>query len=307
MKTFRKLISSAFAGLIILSGFRASIPTFATTIEFNAVNNLEKEAEKLYEKINDFLDKNKDCSPEEFEEICKEYMMQKIETQNLLNKNEFDKKFPNSLLLYRGLSSKKFADDLKSGNVYVAPNTRNVRGMGVYTTTSLEIAQTFSDKNDPSTIVQMILPNQGVKILENEHLERLKEIIRANHKEEFGEFSAENKNLFIFDSLSEYLEKYTNQVLEKIKNENIQDENLQQQLLDDTLRSIEKDSLYQSLKTTRKKYFKTNKAAIFYNSGLLTKLLGFDVLHSKDFLNEVTKFKKDEYLVVNTKLLGILI
>lgn len=294
--------------IIILSicVFVPNLPVSAelntNSIEFIESSTLEKDAEYLYEKINNFLLQHKDVPPEKFDDICKEYMANDITSVNVLNEQAFEEKSKDSIVLYRGLSEKQFADSLKKGIIYLPSNTRNVRGMGIYTTTSLECAKRFSDKNNPGTVVKMLIPKTGIKVLENEYLEELKEIIRHKHPEEFAMFSEDNKINCIFDSASEFISEKFGEVLEKIEKEQIEDPDEQERLFDELREQLQKDPVM----VNRKRYFKENKASVFYNSGLLTKFLGFDVLHSTDYLSDNTEIREDEYLIIEPKILSIL-
>ena len=106
--------------------------------------------------------------------------------------------------------------------------------------------------------------------------------------------------------MSEYLNEQFSKVFEKIEKEKINSADEQQRLLDELGKQLKKDPTYQKLKTNRKRYFKENKASVFYNSGLLAKLLGFDVLHTIDYLSDMIDYKEEEYLVVNAKVLSVL-
>ena len=269
-------------------------------------STINDNAEHLYKKINDFLLRYKDILPENFDDVCKEYIAKDITSVNLLNEKDFEEKSKDNITLYRGLNEKHFADNFKRGIIYLPSNTKNLRGIGIYTTTSFSCAKHYSDKNNPETIVKMLIPKSGVKILENEYLERLKEIIRRMHPEEFGAFSEENKESYIFDSMSEYLNEQFSKVFEKIETEKINSPDDQQRLLDELGEQLKKSPTYQELKANRKRYFKENKASVFYDSGLLAKLLDFDVLHSIDYLSDIDDYKEEEYLVINANVLSIL-
>lgn len=333
-KTFslRKQLRTALSTTLILglllsnltfgSGFNsASIKSFSTAVRATTVepvdDNIEsanyyddsmmlEEAEQLYKKINNFLLEYKDFSPEEFDDACRKYMAENLNSINLLNKKDFEENSKDSIILYRGLNEKSFSDDFKNGIVYIPSNTYNVRGIGIYTTTSLECAWLYSDKSTSKTILKMLMPKEDVKILENEHLEKLKEIICRTHPEEFGTFSIDNKQSFIFDSIEEILEETFNKFKEKIKQEQIEDPNKMNRLFNETMQELTEDPIFQYLKANRQRYFKENKAAVFYNSGLLANLLGFDVLHSIDYLRDDTNKKEEEYLIVNSKILSVL-
>ena len=273
------------------------------TLENSTIKN---DAERLYKKINDFLLEHKDISPEQFDDVCMNYIAKNNTVVNLLNKNDFDEKSKCSIVLYRGFSEKHPADNFKKCKVYLSSNTKNVRGMGIYTTTSFECAKRYSDKTNPGTVVSMLIPKTGTKVLENEYLKKLKEMIQRIHPDEFGLFSEDNKENYIFDSMSEFINKRTKIFEEKIKKEKIENFDEQLRILKELCEELEKDPVYQELKANRKRYFKSNKASIFYNSGLLAKLLGFDALHSIDYLSDEVAYKEEEYLIVNPKIIYIL-
>ena len=306
MKILKKLTIIILSVCISVPHLAVSAKANTNPTELLESSSLKENAEHLYEEINKFLLEYKDVLPEKFDDICKEYIAKDITTVNLLNEKDFQEKSKDNIILYRGLNEKYFADNLKKGIIYLPSNTKNVRGMGIYTTTSFFCAKHYSDKNNSETIVKMLIPKSGVKILENEYLERLKDIIRRTHPKEFGAFSKENKEKYIFDSMSKYINEQFNKVLEKIEKEKIDSPDEQQRLLDELGEQLKKDPTYQKLKATRKRYFKENKASVFYNSGLLTKLLGFDVLHSIDYLSNTVDYKEEEYLVINAKVVSIL-
>lgn len=278
----------------------------ANTIESLDNSAMKNEAENLYKKINDFLLEYKDVPAEKFDDVCREYMAKDVRSVNLLSRKDFEEKSKSSIVLYRGLDEKCFVDNFKRGIIYLPSNTKNVRGIGIYTTTSLDCAKRYSDKNNSETIVKMLMPKSKVKILENEYLEKLKEIICSTHPEEFGAFFKENKEDYILDFAAKFLNDKFGKVFEKIEQEQIEDFNEQQRLLDELVEELKKDPVYQELKANRKRYFKENKASVFYNSGLLTKLLGFDVLHSIDYLSDTVDYKEEEYLIINSRVVYIL-
>lgn len=278
----------------------------ATPAQLTGDFSAKDDAESLYDKITNFLLEHKDVSPEEFDDICKEYMAKDITPVNLLSEKDFEKKSEDNIVLYRGLSEKNFADNFKKGVIYLPSNTKNVRGMGIYTTTSLDCARRYSEENNPETVVKMIIPKSKIKILENEYLERLKEIIRITHSKEYGTFSDENKKNYISDSMSEYSNEQFGKVLKKIEEEKINKPEEQQRLFNELSERLKKDPVYQELIANRKRYFKENKASVFYNSGLLTKFLGYDILHSSDYLSDTVNFKEEEYLIVNPSIISVL-
>ena len=130
--------------------------------------------------------------------------------------------------------------------------------------------------------------------MEDEYLEKLKEIILRTYPEDFGMFSANNKKNCIFDSAAEFINEKFGEVFQKIEREQIENPDEQERLLNEVGEQLKKYPIIINLK----RYFKENKASVFYNSGLLCKLLGFDVLHSTDYLSDNTEIKEEEYLIV---------
>lgn len=305
---FKKIQSVALAFTIFAFGsISAAIPNVKALEHVEAqANSLEGEAECLYKLVNDFNEKHKDVPLEKFDDVCIEYMRKDWAPIKLLNKAEFEEKAKTEMVLYRGVSEYSFVEDLKKGFVYLNSNTKNARGMGVYTTDSIKLAKMFSDEKDPRTVIRMIMPTTGVKILENDHLEKLKEIIRTKYPEEYGSFTEENKEKYVFDSASEYLNEQFRPAWERIEKENIENPDEQLRIINEIGDRIKSSPDYLEIKATRKRYYKNNKASIFYNDGLLTKLLGFDALYAVDYLSNKIREKDTEYLVVNPAVLSML-
>ena len=115
----------------------------------------------------------------------------------------------------------------------------------------------------------MFIKQNEVKILENTYLEKIKITIIEKHFDEFSEFSHKDNEYYIFDNLQKFVNEYFSEVYKKI----------------DTLA----------------------KAYLWFNSGLLTKLMEYDVLHTKEYLRDFYTKEEDEYLVVNPKILHVLI
>ena len=263
MKSFKSLTIMILSICVFIPHLTVNAKSNIDAIEPLDSSVMENEAENLYKKINDFLLEYKDVPAEKFDDVCKEYMAKDVRSVNLLSRKDFEEKSKSNIVLYRGLDEKYFADNFKRGIVYLPSNTKNVRGIGIYTTTSLDCAKRYSDKNNSETIVKMLIPKSEVKILENEYLEKLKGIICSTHPEEFGEFSKENKEDYILDSATKFLNEKFGKVFEKIEQEQIEDFNEQQRLLDELGEELKKDPVYQELKANRKRYFKENKASVF--------------------------------------------
>lgn len=254
MKLFKKLNIIFFSLFVMSICFSKNIQCIGQKVSISRAPLIHYQAEKLYKMMNNFLAENKDVSPEKFDVICRNLISKNVPSKNLLNKTDFEKNSKLSMVLYRGLNKKEFAENLKAGNVYIGSNAKNLFGMGIYATDSLSIAKMYSDKKSSSTVIKMLMPTSDIKILENKYLEKLKKIICTKYSDEFGEFLKENKQTFID-------------------------------------------------KNSTNKLFKNNKAALFYNSGLLTKLLGFDCLHVS---TSSLEYNTNEYLVVKTDSLYIL-
>ncbi len=305
MKILKSLTAICLAFTIFIPNFIVCAQPINTQI-FQNYNELkiENHTEELYKKISDFLNEYKDIPPEKFDDICIKYMKKDLKPLKIINNKEFQEKSKENIILYRGINQKRFANDFKNGIVYFPPNDRNVNGTGIYTTTSLDCAKDYSGGDLSGAVVKMLIPRTGIKILENQYLEKLKDIIRRNHKDEFGDFTSENKQNYIFDSMQEYIDEQSKKIIEKY--EKIENQDEYKRLVDEALGKIKKDPNFQILKDSRKRYFKNNKAAIFYNSGLLAKLLGFDILYSIDYLRNFVGYKEEEYLIVNPEILSIL-
>lgn len=69
---------------------------------------------------------------------------------------------------------------------------------------------------------------------------------------------------------------------------------------------LKKDPVCQKLIAERKKYYKSNKAYVWFNSGLLTKLIGYDVLYTNGLLRNFFIGNEEEYLIVNPNVLKVL-
>ncbi len=281
----------------------------------------QKEADLLYEKINKFLSDNKNVSPEIFEDVCIKYMQSNSGKPNLLTENVFNKKAKNKIILYRGFNGenfKKYIEKFKQGELYIGKNIDNVRGNGIYTTSNYKCAQQFaSNKN---AIVTMFLNNTN-NILENKYLEELKDIMVKKYNSEFNYILKLEKVDFLYNPINylvtEYLFKEyvpdfdVNKLYElnfkeivKLEEKLLPTEVLNDmEVWDKIAEKAKNDSRYDELKQ-QKKYFKDKKAALYYNSGLMAKLLGYDVLHTDEYDDEL-KVDIQEYLILNSDVITI--
>lgn len=271
------------------------------------------DAEFLYSKINEFLVIYKDVNPEMFDDVCKEFMGGTIPKTNLLSKEDFEKKSKRNIILYRGVGDKKYADEFKQGKVYLS--CWGVRGSGVYTTTSLRCAKSYANKeNFDDTIIEMFISKSSAKILDNDYLEKLKKIIIEKHRTDFGEFENNYRNEYVFDSSSRYNSKIFALVYQEVavelsrldlSNEDYLKE--EARIFKEKMQQVKESAIYQKIFSEKKRYYKSNKAYVWFNSGLLTKLLGYDVLYTKDLLSKDYGFgNEEEYLIINTNILSVL-
>ena len=275
--------------LIILIVFSVNTNSFANEIG---------DSEKLYVEIKNFLESNKNVSPKDFAKVCCKYMLEEVKTNSNVSKK------CKNIILYRGVKNLEYASNFKRGIFFMS--IWNVRGSGVYTTTNKDCAKFYSDEKNPKTLITMQIDLNNVKILENDYLEKLKQIIIANHKEEFGEFNSKTEEDFILDSLKDYVDEAFEETYKKIeKLQGTKKLQYEEKLLKEKLNQLEADPVFQKLKSERKKFYVTNKSCVWFNNGLLTKLLGYDVLYCVDFLRDFVDVKEEEYLIVNTQILKI--
>ncbi len=298
---FKKIFSTLLSALTVFS-VSSFCSIFANEID---------DAELLYTRMTEFLSKNNDVTPEKIDDVCKEIIGSKIPESNLLSKQDFEEKSVGNTVLYRGVENKSYADEFRNGKVFIS--CWNVRGSGIYTTTSLDCAKSFASKQKPDdTLIKAFFSKDNVKTLNNDYLEKLKELIIKRHSEEFGEFENKSKNEYIFDNLNEYVEKASADMYKKIDeliSMNLSEEDYvkeEEKVLKEFGDKLKKDPMCQKLRAERKRYYKSNKAYVWFNSGLLTKLMGFDILYTNGSLRDFFVGTEDEYLIVNPNILNVL-
>ena len=160
---FKKIFSVLFSALTVFSVSSFS-GIFANEID---------DAELLYTKMTEFLSKNNNINPEKIDDVCKEIIGSKIPESNLLSKQDFEEKSVGNTILYRGVENKAYADEFKNGKAFIS--CWNVRGSGIYTTTSLDCAKSFASKQNPDdTLIKAFFSKYNVKTLNNDYLEKLK-------------------------------------------------------------------------------------------------------------------------------------
>lgn len=258
-----------------------------------------EDAEFLYMQMTKFLNEHKDVEPEHFDDVCKDFMSAKIPEANLLSRRDFEERSKGNVILYRGVTEKKYADEFKQGKVFLS--CWNARGSGVYTTTDKKCAESFSDEKSPDdTLMRMFIQKDKVKILDDNYLERLREIIMEKHRGEFGEF--ENKIRNDYNSAAEYTNKVLDEVLKEAVKRGLPDEEVFKFFKE----KLEKDPVFQKIRKEGKKHFTSNKAYVWFNSGFLARLMGYDVLYIVGSLSESYVVDAEEYLIVNPNVLYIL-
>lgn len=285
-----KKVTSMFLSVLIAVMINGLYCCFADEVE---------DAEFLYLQMTKFLDEHKDIEPEHFDDVCKDFMGARIPEANLLSGSDFEARSKGNVILYRGVPEKKYADELKQGKVFLS--CWNERGSGIYTTTTEACAKSFSDdKNLDDTLMRMFIQKDKVRILDNAYLERLKEIIIEKHREEFGGF--ENKKRNDYNSAAECM----NKVFAEVQKEAVENRVPDEEFLKFFKEKAEKDPVIQKIRKEGKKYFTSNKAYVWFNSGLLARLMGYDVLYTVDALSESYVDPAEEYLIVNPNVLNVL-
>ena len=183
-KLFNFIIS-----LVLLCGFGA---ISITTQAYTSYAQMEKDADLLYAKMQEFLSENRDLSYEQFEEACRKRMLKDKQGPKILEKEDFKKEALNKLVLYRGFDTKEHADELKKGIIFIGSIINNQRGQGIYTSNMKALAKNFANLsyyddygnlvlcNENDNIVTMFF-NKNAKIMEFTYLKELIRIIKNKH------------------------------------------------------------------------------------------------------------------------------
>ncbi len=210
---FKKVFSTLLSALTVFS-----ISSFGSVF----ANEID-DAELLYTKMTEFLSKYNNVTLEKIDDVCKEIIGSKIPESNLLSGQDFEEKSVGNTILYRGVENKAYADEFKNGKVFIS--CWNVRGSGIYTTTSLDCAKSYANKQNPDdTLIKIFISKSNVKILNNDYLEKLKELIIKRHSEKFGEFENKCSNDYIFDSAADYITKAFKEAQKKLDEMNLSKE-----------------------------------------------------------------------------------
>ncbi len=175
-------------------------------------------------------------------------------------------------------------NSFESGDIYISKSMKNIRGNGVYTTSNFKVTQYFSENKN--YISKMFLDKNNSNILESSYFMGVMEIMVENHH---NEFNYDDKDI-IFDSMEKYYNK-----IEETSNFDEQKK---------LLKKLEQDTEFQELRKNRKYYYKDNKIAVLNNMGLLTLLMGYNVLHTDEIDTQIN-MNIEEYLILDSSLLQI--
>ena len=266
------------------------------TAVFAKGSQADADAKVLYSRINKFLDDNKDCPPENFDQICSNYILNSSKPLKFGKKDMLETKTKPGTAIYRGVSDKMFAQEMKNGKIYIASGVKNVRGSGIYTTPDFACASRYATSR--GEVLTMFL-DPTAKILENSYLEQLKQKVISMDPQRFT-FSHKNS---MYDSMEAWIKEQFRLYLKEDYDKFLRGEICDWNLLDSILEQMKKHPDYPILAKSRKRYYFNKVAAVLSNSGLLAKFLGYDVLHSKDFLWDK---EEEEYLVLDAGVLTLL-
>lgn len=243
-------------------------------------------ATKLHLAMNNFINNNtSDCSVEHFDKFCKDFLEKNSSKPKLLSLEEFEKGVKNKTTLYRGISSKEYVNDFKSGKMFFSDNLSMERGNGIYTTSQYDHASIWIWSTNPNDWKAME-PYENNETLYNEMLYRL-----VPHGEVIKMFLNDSAKILNNSDLREIKDLIFKMEPEKFKN-----------IL------AWRDCNFPKTSIKNLNIFNTKEQLLFHNSGLLTKLLGYDVLYEKETnaIIDNNGTLGDEYLVVNPGILSIL-
>lgn len=109
--------------------------------------------------------------------------------------------------------------------------------------------------------------------------------------------------------MAEYINKAFEKAQQKLDEMNLSQKDYvkeEEKVLKEARNKLEKDPVCQKLLAERKKYYKSNKAYVWFNSGFLTKLMEFDILYTNCSLRNFFIGNEKEYLIVNPDVLNVL-
>ena len=261
------------------------------SVNDDTYKNKIKIAKLLYQKMQDFLKMHENYSFKNFEEAFQNFFSTSTGLPKTISNDEFEKQSRNKVLLFRGVRSQKFADNFKSGKIFFATNLENERGSGIYTTSNLLHAQFWTFPTD----TDWVSADYGDIDLENlswaDAINLVYERNLFSHGEVVKMFLNDNAKILENTYLLELKDIIYKMYHEKFKNI-----------------AAFIDVTWPSQAVKDLEVYRTKEELLFHNSGLLTKLLGYDVLYEKEYKLEISVDKNEdrrEFLIVNPGVLVI--
>ncbi len=148
--------------------------------------NVEKQAEVLFEKMQEIVEDFYEKSVLKLDKACRDYMDLNMKNAKFLKKSEFEKKAKNknNIKLFGEL---KFKSNIDGKN-----------GTGLYTTTKEKEAKRFSKSSD---IAEMFINKKNVKILDIKTLKQIKneiiEKVKGKKEDAYSRFEGSKREEFI--------------------------------------------------------------------------------------------------------------
>lgn len=243
-------------------------------------------AVKLLLVMKMFINNNANtCSVENFDKFCKWFLEKNSAKPKLLSIEEFEKATKNNMILYRGVSSNEYVNDFKSGKMFFSDNLSVERGNGIYTTSQYDHAKFWTFSTNPDDL-KILKPYENDENLYNEMFYKL-----IPHGEVIKMFANDSAKILNNSDLREIKDLVFKMEPEKFKNV-----------------LAWRDCNFPRSCIKELNIFNTKEQLLFHNSGILTKLLGYDILYEKEtnLLIDENGTPGDEYLVANPGVLNIL-
>lgn len=298
MKKITKLLTA-----FVLSGCIA----FLTPCSLTYAMPVNDTAEELYSKINAFLDETKDVPSNGIQKACIKYMKSKMGKPTVLEDSEFKNQLSGKAPLWRGVLKKKYSNDLKNGNIFLALDDKapNDCGNGIYCTSHITLARAFNYNTFKmqDIFVEEVKEAYPNSFTNSKSILRLlsisPKILDLTKSEKYGKF---------IDAYKQRQEDFANELRKENPDENklfelCPDKGvIMQMFLDDNAKIINMDELKQIIEQMNKNHprYDSKYTQIIDNYGFLTFLLGYDVLYHYPCVDEY-----NEYVVVNANVLTI--
>ena len=298
MKKITKLLTA-----FILSGCIAFLTPCSLTYAMPASDT----AEELYSKINAFLDETKDVPSNEIQEACIKYMKSRMGKPTVLEESEFKSQLSGKAPLWRGVLKKKYSNDLKKGNIFLATNDKGLNdcGNGIYCTSCITLARAFNYNifkmqdifveeiktaypysfKDSNTILRLLSTNPGIfNLTKSEKYSKFVDAYKQRQEDFSNELRKEDPD--------------ENKLFELCPDKGV----IMQMFLDDNAKIININDLKQIISQIKEKHHRHDSKykQIIDNYGFLALLLGYDAVYHYPCLDEY-----NEYVVVNARVLTI--